>query len=59
MLKIIHATNHEEYEPEVKRKAKPRVYIPGLIEDYIKERDRWWWLNKPEMREVLKEKYGI
>jgi len=58
-IKIIHATNHEDYVPEKKKYSKAKPYIPGICEAYILERDRWWWVNKPEMRECLKEKYGI
>lgn len=58
MIKIIHATNHEDYVPEVKKRYKPKEYIKGFIEEYIKERDRVLWKMYPYLRDELKEKYA-
>jgi len=63
MPKLIKATNREDYVPEKKRYSKPKVYIPGLIEEYWKERDRLWYSGKvkcsPETILAIKERYNV
>lgn len=58
--KIIPATNKEGYTPEKKKYYKPKEYLTGSIEEYILERDRIWWRTEsPELKQALKEKYGL
>jgi hypothetical protein len=43
-----------------KRRSKPKKYIPGTIDEYILERDRFWWKSgTPELKQALKEKYKL
>jgi len=60
MKKILHDSSHEDYVPEVKRRAKPRVITLDLSE-YWRERDRIIYkkTKDPETIQAIKERYGL
>lgn len=58
--KIIPATNHEDYVPEVKKHYKPKELIQtDFITGYFKDRDRVLYKLYPYLRDELKERYKV
>jgi len=62
-MKIIPATNHEDYAPEKKYRAKPKPYVMSdSLRAYIRDRDMWWLNNLficEETKDQIRERYGI